>query len=75
MSLRDEAAEQMRVAKRPCPICTILDAADAKFRAELVECLDDETLTGAALARVLHARGYPINEDGKQIRAHRRKCA
>lgn len=75
MSLRDEARDEMRSTKRPCVVCEARASLSDKLRAELDECMTDTSLTGTAIARVLRRHGFEqINEDGKQVREHRRRC-
>lgn len=74
MSLRDDIRNAGRVVSRPCVVCEVLTQLDAADRKDLIECLDDPLLTGAAIARVLHDRGYPIHPEGKQVRRHRTRC-
>ena len=74
MGLRESILEVNIIRKRPCVVCEtikILDKADA---AELVDCLDDESISSSAIGRALHARGYKVHQDGKQVRRHRKEC-
>jgi hypothetical protein len=75
MSLKDDIISAGTRSTIPCVICVTLDQLDATDRSDLEDCLADTTITGAAIARVLKDRGYPVHQDGKQVRRHRRDCA
>ena len=74
-SLRDDVLSETAAKRRPCPICAIRDTMTPSERAELDDVIGDDALTGAAIARALQRRGYSIHPDGKQVRAHRSRCA
>lgn len=74
MSLRDEVIVETLSTKRPCVVCSIREQMSPAERADLDDVLADEALVGTAIARALQRRGYAIHQDGKQIRAHRRRC-
>jgi hypothetical protein len=72
-------ADEIRQASTPkpavCAVCAALDQMSADDRKDVEQCLADESIPGAAIARVLHEHGYKLNPDGKQVRRHRRTCA
>lgn len=74
MSLREEVAAESASTKRACIVCTIRASMTTSEQAEFDDVILDESLAGATIARVLQRRGYPIHQDGKQIRAHRARC-
>jgi hypothetical protein len=75
MSLKDDIRAAGTRTYSRCVICAALDDLPPADAGDLRECLEDETITGAAIARVLKDRGYPVHQDGKQVRRHRRDCA
>ncbi|MSO48190.1 MAG: hypothetical protein EXQ67_08950 [Thermoleophilia bacterium] len=72
MSLLDEISAASKMRNRTCIVVDILDELAAEDARELQVALDDRAMTHTAIARVLAARGYPINPSGKQVAAHRR---
>ncbi len=75
MSLRDDIIAAGTRSTSVCVVCAALDQLAPADRADLEECLADQTITGAAIARVLNDRGYPVHPDGKQVRKHRQRCS
>jgi hypothetical protein len=74
MSLADEIRAASERPARKCVVCDALDDMNTEDASDLQDCLRDVVVTGAAIARVLRARGYAINPDGKQVRRHRKYC-
>lgn len=74
MRLSDQIREAGKPRARGCVICLVTDTLDTEDQKDLVECLADESISAAAIARVLKERGYPVHPEGKQVRRHRREC-
>jgi len=75
MSLKDDIIAAGTRTPNVCVVCAALNQLAPADRADLEDCLQDATITGAAIARVLNDRGYPVHPDGKQVRKHRQRCA
>lgn len=74
MSLRDEiTALNTRRPSRRCVIGLILEDLSAEDSAELVDILDDESVTHKAIAAALIVRGYALGRNAKQVARHRRR--
>jgi len=74
MSLRDTIMRENQKPRYECMVCFCISDMAKDDAADLVACLDDQTIAATAIARALAERGYPINAEGKQIRRHRRSC-
>lgn len=59
--------------KMPCSMCQILTKLTAEERTKLLQLLDDESVSKAALARILTSNGYKIS-GGTITRHTRREC-
>jgi hypothetical protein len=57
-----------------CAVCAAIGEMTPNDRDDVIECVSDESIPGAVIARVLHDAGYKLNPDGRQIRRHRREC-
>lgn len=75
MSLADEIKERNKPPVYGCAVCRVLDGMKPEDRADLQACLDDESITGTAIASILSEHGWQVNPDGKQVRRHRKVCA
>lgn len=53
-----------------CKVLSILQDMDSKTRQELIDALDDDTLYGTTIAKVLVDRGYDVTS--RSIQRHRR---
>jgi hypothetical protein len=73
MGLLDDIRTQSVVRTRLCVIAGVLDDLPIDDAKELQVALDDHAMTHTAIARVLAGRGYPINQSGKQVAAHRKE--
>lgn len=74
MGLKDDIIAAGARAPSVCVVCAALSKLAPADRADLEYCLADLTITGAAIARVLNERGYPVHREGKQVRRHRQRC-
>lgn len=71
MGLRDEVAQHNRQPGSKCAVGQLIAVFPTNEVDELVELIDDMTVTAASLARVLTAREYKIAQ--ASITRHRRK--
>lgn len=73
MGILDEVREEQRGRRKgtECSVGKLLARMDAKDAAELQEALEDDDITSASIAAVLHRRGF---EDVKYqaLQRHRR---
>lgn len=53
-----------------CRVLTVLQDMDSSTRQELIDALDDDTLYGTTIAKVLVDRGYDVTS--RSIQRHRR---
>ena len=75
MSLADEIKARTKPPVHGCAVCRVLDQMKPDDRADLEACLQDDSITGAAIASILAEHGWPVHPDGKQVRRHRKACA